>query len=91
VDQAIVELGIKVSAAVPNNNETKICVNRFEQSGEDNAAGGDSVKNQRINIVGTKDPSEIGPSKGTDPMFSDGDLTLFGGDDRWDLPEWFLK
>jgi hypothetical protein len=74
-----VELRIEVSTAVFNNHETKIGVSSFEQSGEDHAACRDSVKNQRINIVGAKNHGEIGASKRTNPMLSDNDFTVFGG------------
>jgi hypothetical protein len=42
------ETGVEVGAAVLNDRQTEIGVGCFEQSGEDNAAGGDAVENQRV-------------------------------------------
>ncbi len=85
------ELRIEVGTAVFDDHETKIGVSSFEQSGEDHPACRDSVKNQRIYIVGAEDHGEIGAGKGTDPVLGDNDFTIFGGDDRWDFTERFLK
>lgn len=57
VDQAIMETGVEVGAAVLNDRQTEISVGCFEQSGEDNAAGGDAVENQRVNVIGAEDHS----------------------------------
>lgn len=56
-------LEIEVSAAVLNDSETKIGVRGLKQSGEDNAAGGDSVKNQCVNLISAKDHGEVVPVK----------------------------
>jgi hypothetical protein len=36
-----------------------------KQSGEDNAAGGDAVENERVNVIGTEDHGEVGAGAAT--------------------------
>lgn len=73
----MVEIWIEVGTAIFNNLEAKIGVSSFEQSGEDNAAGCNSEKDQRINFLRTKDHRKISAGKGTNPMLCDRNLTLF--------------
>ena len=65
------ETGVEVGAAVLNDRQTEIGVGCFEQSGEDNAAGGDAVENQRVNVIGAEDHGEVGAGEGTDAMLGD--------------------
>ena len=85
------DLGIEVSAAIFNDSKTKIGVSSFEQRGENDAAGGDSIEKQRVDVIGAKDHGKIGAGKGADAMLGNNNFTLFRGDNRWDRPEWFLK
>ena len=78
------KLGIEVGAAILNHSETKIAVRGFEQSGEDNATGRDSVENQRVDVIGAKDHGEIGAGERTDAMLGNNDVAFFWSDDRWD-------
>ena len=85
------DLRIEVSAAILDDNEAKIGVSSFEQGGKNDTAGCDSVENQRVDVIGAKDHSEIGASKGTDAMLGNYNFALSRGDERWDRSERFLK
>jgi hypothetical protein len=85
------DLRVQVSTAIFNDSETKIGVGCFEQGGEYDAAGGDSVKHERVDLIGAKDHGEIGAGKGTDPMFGDNNFALLRANDRWDRAERLLK
>lgn len=83
--------GVKVSAAVLNNRQTKIGVRGFEQSGEDYTAGGDTVEHQGIDVIGTENHGKIGSGKCTHPMFRDDYFAFFRGNESRDRPERLLK
>lgn len=85
------EIGVEVGAAVFNDRQTEIGVGCFEQSGEDNAAGGDAVENQRVNVISVEDHGEVSAGEGTDAMFGDDDFAFFRGDDCGDQSERLLK
>jgi hypothetical protein len=91
VDQAIMEIGVEVGAAVFNDRQTEIGVGGFEQSGEDDAAGGDAVENQRVNVIDAEDHGEVGAGESADAMLGDDDFAFFRGDDSRDRSERFLK
>jgi len=85
------EIGVEVGAAVLNDRQTEIGVGCFDQSGEDNAAGGNAVENQRVNVIGADDHGEVGAGKGTDAMLGDDNFAFFRRDDRGDRSERLLK
>jgi hypothetical protein len=85
------EIGVDVGAAVLNDRQTEIGVSCFEQSGEDNAAGGNAVENQRVNVIGAEDHGEVSAGEGTDAMLDDDDFAFFRRDDSGDRSERFLK
>jgi hypothetical protein len=85
------EIGVEVGTAVLNDRQTEIGVGCFEQSGEDNAAGGDAVENQRVNVIGTEDHGEVGAGEGTDAMLGDDNFAFFRRDDSGYRSERFLK
>ena len=85
------ELRIKVSAAILDHHKAKIGISRFQQSRQDYAARRDSVKNQRIDFVGTEDHGEIGAGKCADAMLGNDDLTVSWRYGRRDLSQRFLE
>jgi len=85
------EIGVEVGAAVLNDRQTEIGVGCFDQSGEDNAAGGNAVENQRVNVIGADDHGEVGAGKCTDAMLGDDNFAFFRRDDRGDRSERLLK
>jgi len=85
------EIGVEVSAAVLDDRQTEIGIGCFEQSGEDNAAGGDAAENQRVNVIGAEDHGEVGAGEGTDAMLGDDNFAFFRRDDSRDRSERFLK
>jgi hypothetical protein len=85
------ETGVEVGAAVLNDRQTEIGVGCFEQSGEDNAASGDAVENQRVNVIGAEDHGEVGAGEGTDAMLGDDNFAFFRRDDSRDSSERVLK
>ena len=85
------ETGVEVGAAVLNDRQTEIGVGCFEQSGEDNAASGDAVENQRANVIGAEDHGEVGAGEGTDAMLGDDNFAFFRRDDSRDGSERVLK
>jgi len=76
------DIRVEIGTAVLDDCQTEICVNSFEQSWEDDAAGGDAEENQRINVIGAKDHSEVGASEGTDTMLGDDNFPIFRGDNK---------
>ena len=91
LSQAIMEIGIEVGAAVLNDRQTEIGVGCFEQSREDNAAGGDAVENQGVNVIGPEDHGEVGAGEGADAMLGDDNFAFSRRDDSRDRSERFLK
>ena len=85
------ETGVEVGAAVPNDRQTDIGVGCFEQGGEDNAASGDAIENQRVNVIGAEDHGEVGAGEGTDAMLGDDNFAFFRRDDSGYRSERFLK
>jgi len=85
------EIGVEVGAAVLDDRQTEIGVGCFEQSGEDNPAGGDAIENQRVNIIGTEDHGEIGAGERTDAMLGDDNFAFFRRDDSGYRSQRFLK
>ena len=85
------EIGVEVGAAVLNDRQTEIGVECFEQSGEDNAAGGDTVENHRVNVIGTENHGEVGAGEGTDAMLGDDNFAFFRRDDSGYRSERFLE
>jgi hypothetical protein len=85
------EIRVEVGAAVLNDRQTEIGVGCFEQSGEDNAAGGDAVENQRVNVIGTEDHGEVGAGECTDAMLDDDNFAFLRRDDSGYRSQRFLK
>ena len=85
------EIGIEVGTAILNDHQTEIGIGCFEQSGEDNAAGGDAVENQRVNVIGTEDHGEVGAGECTDAMLGDDNFAFFRRDDSGYRSQRFLK
>lgn len=85
------ETGVEVGAAILNDRQTEIGVGCFDQSGENNAAGGNAVENQIVNVIGVEDHGEVGAGEGTYAMLGDDDFAFFRRDDRGDRSERLLK
>lgn len=58
--------------------QREIGVSCFEQGGEDDAAGGDAVENQRVNVIRAENHGEVSAGEGTDTMLDDDDFASFG-------------
>jgi len=74
------ELLVQISATIADDRETIIAVGSFKKSGQDDPAGRNPEKNQRIDVIGAEDHREIGSGEGTDPMFGDNNLILARSD-----------
>jgi hypothetical protein len=91
LNKTIMKLYVQIRAAIAYDGNTIIGVSGLEKSGKDDAARRDSVKNQRIDVIGAEDHREIGASEGTDPALGDNDLILLRSDCIRDRSKGFTK
>lgn len=85
------EIRVEVGAAVLDDSEAEVVVGGFQQSGEDNAAGGDAKEDERVNVVGAKDHCKVGAGEGADAMLGNDNFALFRGYCRRDRSQRSLK
>ena len=83
-DEAGVEIGVEVGAAVEEDDEAIIVVGGMEESGEDNAAGGDAEEDERVDFFRAEDHGEVRASKGADAMLGDDNVAFPRGDGGMD-------
>ena len=65
---------VQIRAAVADHRQTIIGVGSLGQRGKHNTAGRNAEENQRIDLIGPKNHSEIRPGKSADPVLGDHDL-----------------
>jgi hypothetical protein len=85
------KLCVQISAAIAYDGKTVISISSLEESGQDDATGRNSVKNQRIDVIGAEDHREIGASEGTDPALGDNNFILDRTDCIRDRSKGFSK
>lgn len=76
IEEAGVEFGVEVGAAVAEDDEAIIGVGGMEQSGEDDAAGGDAEEDERVDFAGAEDHFEVRACEGADAVLGDDDVAL---------------
>ena len=64
LDQTLVELGVEIGAAVPDDDDPVIEVERGERRRQDDAARRDAEHDQRVDVVRAQQQIEIGSGKG---------------------------
>ena len=67
---------VQVSATIGDDRKTVIGVSSFDESGEDDTAGRNAVKNQCIDVIGAKNHIEIRAGEGTDSVFGYNDVIV---------------
>ena len=71
---------VQVGATIADGRKTVIGVSSLDESGKDRAAGCNAVKNQRIDLLGAKNHSEIRAGEGADPVLGYHDLIVLRRD-----------
>ncbi len=80
---------VQVSATIGDDRETVIGVSSVDESGEDDTAGSNAVKNQCIDVIGAKNHIEICAGEGTDSVFGYNDVIALRCDGIRDRPKRF--
>ena len=80
---------VQVSATIGDDRKTVIGVSSFDESGEDDTAGRNAVKNQCIDLVDAKNHIEICAGEGTDSVFGYNDVIALRCDGIGDRPKRF--
>ena len=80
VEQAVMQFEIEVGAAVLDDDGAVIGIGGLEESGEDDAAGGDAEEDERFDVVGAEDQFEVSAGKGADAVLGDDDVAGFRSD-----------
>jgi hypothetical protein len=85
VEQAVMQFRVEVGATVLEDDYAVIGVGGFEESEENDAAGGDAEEDEGIYVVGAQDHLKVGAGKGADAVLGDDHvvrLGSYGGMDR---------
>lgn len=74
------DCGVQIGTAVFDHNEAEILIRSFDQSGENDAACGDTEKDKRVNVVRAEDHGEVGASERAYAMLGNDNFAFFRGD-----------
>jgi hypothetical protein len=91
VEQAVMQFRVEVGAAILEDDDAVVGVGGFEESGENDAAGGDAEEGEGIYVVGAEDHLKVGACKGADAVLGDDDVVRLGSDGGMDRAGGALK
>ena len=79
------EAGVAIGAAIGDHEDAVVGVAGFQQSGEDDAAGGDAEQNQSIDFGCAENHCKIGAGEGADAVLGDDNVGGFGAERGMDF------
>ena len=85
------QVRVQIGATVADDRETVVGVGRREQGGQNDAAGRNAIKDQRIDVLGAQDHREIGAGEGADPVLGNDNFILARCDRSRDCCKRLLK
>ena len=90
-DEAFVEIGVEIGAAILDHRGAEIGVRGFEQSGKNDSARGDAEKDERIDVIGAENHREVGAGERADAVFRHDNFAFSRCDGRRDRSERTFK